>query len=148
MSLTSHRCGLAAALEVVGDRWSLLIVREVFFGHHRFSEITRATGAPSDRVAARLKDLSDAGILERRQYQASPERWDYHLTEAGRDLAPVLVSLFDWGNRWGGPSVEPMARHHDHELHSHLVCDVCGETVVAADVTRRPGVFAWDVNSS
>ncbi len=138
------RCGLAAAVDVVGDRWSLLIVREVFFGHHRFSQIARATGAPTDRLAARLKDLVDAGILERRPYQESPVREDYHLTAAGTDLAPVLVSLFDWGNRWGGPSVEPMARHRGHELHAHLVCDTCGEPVAADEVTRKPGVFDWD----
>jgi DNA-binding HxlR family transcriptional regulator len=139
-----HRCGVAASLDVVGDRWALLIVREVFFGHHRFSEIARATHAPTDRLAARLKDLVDAGVLERREYQQAPPRADYHLTEAGTDLVPVLLALFEWGERWGGPSVEPMVRHHDHNLRVHPVCDVCGEDVHPEDVTRKPGVFAWD----
>ena len=80
----------------------------------------------------------------------SPERWQYyHLTEAGRNLAPVLVSLFDWGNRWGGPSVEPMARHHDHELHitPGLRC-ARGGPWLRLTSPERPGVFAWDVNSA
>jgi DNA-binding HxlR family transcriptional regulator len=139
-----RRCGIAASLDVVGDRWALLIVREVFFGHHRFSEIARATDAPTDRLAARLKSLVDSGVLERREYQQSPPRADYHLTPAGADLVPVLLALLEWGGRWGGPSVEPMGRHHDHELHTHLVCDTCGEAVHNADVTRRPGAFDWD----
>ena len=117
-------------------------MREVFFGHHRFSEIARATQAPTDRLAARLKDLVDAGVLERHEYQQSPPRADYHLTEAGIELVPVLLSLFAWGERWGGPSVEPMVRHHDHTLTVHLVCDTCGEPVQADGVTRKPGVFS------
>jgi DNA-binding HxlR family transcriptional regulator len=137
-----ERCGIAACLDVVGDRWALLIVREVFFGHHRFSEIARVTHAPTDRLTARLKALVDAGILERREYQQSPPRADYHLTEAGRDLVPVLLSLLEWGNRWGGPTVEPMGLHHDHVLRSHLVCDECGDDVHNDDVTRRLDAFA------
>jgi DNA-binding HxlR family transcriptional regulator len=140
--MIGERCGIAACLDVVGDRWALLIVREVFFGHHRFSEIARVTHAPTDRLTARLKALVDAGILERREYQQAPPRADYHLTEAGQDLVPVLLSLLEWGNRWGGPSVEPMGRHHDHELRTHLVCDECGADVHNDDVTRRPDAFA------
>ncbi len=93
-------CSIAAALEVIGDRWSLLAVREVSFGRHRFSEILEGTGAPRDRLAARLKGLVAAGVLERRQYQEAPARFDYHLTEAGHDLVPVLSALRTWGDRW------------------------------------------------
>jgi DNA-binding HxlR family transcriptional regulator len=152
----AERCGIAASLDVIGDRWALLIVREVFFGHHRFGEIARATHAPTDRLTARLKSLVETGVLERREYQQSPPRADYHLTPAGADLVPVLLTLLEWGERWGGPSVEPMGRHHasaladqtrpDHPLRTHLVCDVCGEDVRNEDVTRRPDVFAWDGN--
>src|ERR1039457_444357 len=73
-------------------------------------------GGPRDRLAARFRALVEAGILERRQYQASPARWDYHLTAAGRDLAPVLRALLAWGDRW--VSAEPPAtlRHGDHDL--------------------------------
>jgi DNA-binding HxlR family transcriptional regulator len=83
----------SASLGQVGDRWALLAVREVMFGNHRFSEIARNTAAPRDRLAARLKALVAAGILERRQYQSSPLRHDYHLTAAGRELLPVMHAL-------------------------------------------------------
>src|ERR1700744_4641277 len=93
-------CSMAAALEIVGDRWSLLIVREVMFGNHRFSEIVRNTGAPRDRVAARLKELVAAGVLEQRRYQDNPPRSDYHFTQAGRELTAVTAALREWGDRW------------------------------------------------
>jgi DNA-binding HxlR family transcriptional regulator len=98
--LPGRPCSIAAALDVVGDRWSLLAVREVWMGHHRWSEILAGTGAPRDRLAARLKALVDAGVLDRRQYQDSPPRCDYHLTEAGEALVPVLQALRTWGKAY------------------------------------------------
>lgn len=97
--LPGRPCAIAASLEVVGDRWAMLVVREVGFGNHRFSEIVRGTGAPRDRIAARLKDLVDAGVLERRPYSDAPPRSSYHLTEAGRELVPILEQLYAWGRR-------------------------------------------------
>jgi DNA-binding HxlR family transcriptional regulator len=91
-TLPGRPCALAAALELIGDRWALLAVREVSFGNHRFNEIARNTGAPRDRLAARLKSLVGAGILQRDE--------GYHLTEAGRELGPVIVSMLTWGNKW------------------------------------------------
>lgn len=98
--LPGRPCPIAAAMEVVGDRWSLLTVREVHLGRHRFSEILAGTGAPRDRLAARLRALVAAGVLERRPYQDSPPRSDYHLTESGRGLVPVLTALGQWGRDW------------------------------------------------
>lgn len=98
--LPGRPCPIAAALEVVGDRWALLAVREVHLGAHRFSDVLAGTGAPRDRLAARLKDLVAAGVLERRPYQDAPPRSDYHLTEAGQELVPVLAALKAWGRRW------------------------------------------------
>jgi DNA-binding HxlR family transcriptional regulator len=98
--LPGRPCPIAAALEVVGDRWSLLAVREVWMGNHRWSEILAGTGAPRDRLAARLKALVEAGVLERRQYQDSPPRCDYHLTDSGEQLIPVLTALKEWGREW------------------------------------------------
>lgn len=95
--LPGRPCPVAATLELVGERWSLLVVREVALGAHRFGEIVTGTGAPRDRVAARLRSLTAAGVLERRQYQSAPDRFDYHLTAAGRDLLPVLTALLVWG---------------------------------------------------
>src|SRR3954453_10850652 len=97
--LPGRFCSIAAALEVVGDRWSLLAVREVSLGHHRFSEILEGTGAPRDRLSARLKGLVEADRRERRQPPDPPPRFDYHLPRAGRDLLPVLRSLMAWGDR-------------------------------------------------
>ncbi|SDS73459.1 DNA-binding transcriptional regulator, HxlR family [Nocardioides scoriae] len=96
-ALPGRPCPMAASLEVVGERWALLVVREVALGQHRFSGIVAGTGAPRDRVTARLRSLVAAGVLERRQYQSGPDRFDYHLTDAGRDLLPVLDALVGWG---------------------------------------------------
>jgi DNA-binding HxlR family transcriptional regulator len=135
--LAGRPCSIAAALEIIGDRWALLAIREVTLGQHRFSEIARNTGAPRDRLAARLKMLVEAGVLERRQYSESPPRSDYHLTAAGRALAPVLDSLLSWGDEWAVTS-PPMARfHHDHQLKLMAVCQECGEPVRGRDVRRE-----------
>jgi DNA-binding HxlR family transcriptional regulator len=136
-NLPGRQCSIAAALEVVGDRWSLLAVREVSFGHHRFTEILEGTGAPRDRLAARLKALVAAGVLERRQYQEAPPRFDYHLSKAGRDLLPVLRALMAWGDRWVVDEPPVTLLHHDHELVSETVCATCHEAVRNRDVSRR-----------
>ncbi len=129
-------CSIAAALEIVGDRWSLLIIREINLGHHRFGEIARNTAAPRDRLALRLKELVAAGVLERRQYQETPPRSAYYLTDAGRELVPVLHVLRQWGDRWAVEQPPVSVRHHDHELSVGHTCDVCGERVRPTDVTR------------
>ncbi|OBI17705.1 HxlR family transcriptional regulator [Mycobacterium sp. E2327] len=129
-------CAIAAALEIVGDRWSLLIIREVNLGHHRFGEIARNTGAPRDRLAARLKELVAAGVLERTTYQEAPPRCGYYLSEAGRDLIPVLQVLRQWGNRWAVEQPPISMRHRDHELSVGHTCDACGEPVDYAEVSR------------
>ena len=135
--LPGRACSIAAALEVVGDRWSLLAVREVSFGNHRFSEILAGTGAPRDRLTARLKALVAAGVLERRQYQEAPVRFDYHLTRAGRDLLPVLRALMSWGDRWAVDEPPVTLVHAGHEFRPTTVCATCGEPVHAGDVHRR-----------
>ncbi|TWE11803.1 winged helix-turn-helix transcriptional regulator [Rudaeicoccus suwonensis] len=90
-------CSIADALEIVGDRWSLLVVREVGFGNTRFEQIRERTGAPRQALTARLRKLESGGVLERREYQQRPQRYEYVLTEAGRDLIPILSSLRLWG---------------------------------------------------
>jgi DNA-binding HxlR family transcriptional regulator len=138
-------CSVAAALEIVGDRWSLLIVREILFGNHRFAQIARNTGAPRDRLAARLKELVAAGILEQREYQSNPPRAGYHLTPAGRELWPVLQVLREWGDRWAVEVAPVAVTHHDHQLRVGHACDVCGDSVRAADVERTMRVPGWDL---
>ena len=95
--LPGRCCPIAAALDLVGERWALLIVRELSLGNSRFQDIVRGTGAPRDRVAARLKALDEAGVIRRVPYQAAPPRFDYQLTESGRALIPVLDALLAWG---------------------------------------------------
>jgi DNA-binding HxlR family transcriptional regulator len=109
-------------------------IREVSLGNRRFSQIVRNTGAPRDRLTVRLNSLVEAGVLEKRPYSTAPPRSDYHLTEAGRDLVPVLQSLLAWGDKW--VVSEPVAelRHSDSSGHEHRadlgwICKTCGEPV-------------------
>src|ERR1700684_2078665 len=96
--LPGRCCPIAAALDLVGERWALLIVRELALGNSHFQDIVRGTGGPSARVAARLKGLDEAGVIWRVPYQAAPPRFDYQLTESGRALIPVLDALLAWGH--------------------------------------------------
>jgi DNA-binding HxlR family transcriptional regulator len=95
--LPGRPCPIAASLEVIGERWALLIIRELSLGNVRFGDIVRGTGAPRDRIAARLKALEEAGVISRTAYQSAPPRFDYHLTDSGRALLPVLDKLLAWG---------------------------------------------------
>ena len=141
--LPGRPCSIAAALELVGDRWALLAVREVSLGGSRFSDIARGTGAPRDRLTARLNALVEAGVLERRPYSTAPPRSGYHLTAAGRDLVPVLQALLLWGERWAAD--EPAVRlHHspagsaDHPVDGTWTCRTCGEPLADARPTLTP----------
>lgn len=96
-------CSIADALEVVGERWSLLVLRELGFGVHRFKDIQVNTGAPRETLALRLRKLEEAGVIERRRYSDHPPRDEYVLTAAGRDLSPVLAGLREWGERYVTP---------------------------------------------
>ena len=129
-------CSIARTLDVVGEKWALLAVREVFLGNRRFDEMVRRTGAPRDTLAARLRTLTGAGILERRQYCEHPARYEYRLTEAGRDLYPVIVALMRWGDtHLAGEDGPPLVLEHrcGHRLVTQLVCESCGEPVDPGD---------------
>jgi DNA-binding HxlR family transcriptional regulator len=142
-TLPGRPCSIAAALDLVGDRWSLLAVREVMFGNHRFSEIARNTGAPRDRLAARLKALVEAGVLERRQYQDSPPRSDYHLSAGGQALAPVLHALRQWGDSWAVSAPPVTLLHHDHAFDSEWLCRTCHQPVDALELDRTSNNSGW-----
>jgi DNA-binding HxlR family transcriptional regulator len=132
-------CSVARTLDVVGEKWALLAIREAFLGCRRFEEMVRNTGAPRDTLAARLRTLVDHGILERRPYSDHPPRYEYVLTAAGRDLYPVILSLMQWGDRHlpldSGP---PMVLDHacGHRLEPRWDCAQCGERIDARQVTR------------
>ena len=133
-------CSIARTLEVVGEKWALLAVREVFLGNRRFDEMVRRTGAPRDTLTARLRTLVDAGVLLRRRYSDHPQRFEYHLTAAGRELYPVVLTLLRWGDEHlAGPDGPPLILEHDcgHRLIHEVSCQACGKVVDPADVTRR-----------
>src|SRR5437588_5228217 len=124
-------CSVAQALSVVGDRWTMLILKEAFMRVRRFEDFLVRTGAPRPLLAERLKTLVDDGVLEKRLYSERPDRFEYRLTEKGLDLWPVLISLLRWGDKWmtgkEGPRSRPFSvsryskrsEEHTSELQSH-----------------------------
>ncbi|KUJ37507.1 helix-turn-helix domain-containing protein [Streptomyces sp. NPDC093228] len=96
-------CPIADALDVVGERWTLLVLRELGFGVHRFKDIRTNTGAPRETLTLRLRKLEESGLIERRRYSERPPRDEYLLTAAGKDLEPVLRGLREWGERHATP---------------------------------------------
>jgi len=125
---TGRECSIANALAVVGERWSLLALREILLGERRFDQIARNTGASRDILAARLRTLVEAGVLEKRQYTERPPRHEYVPTEAGRALQPILLALKEWGDRYVTEGAPPMVWEHScgAELHVQAVCAHCG----------------------
>jgi DNA-binding HxlR family transcriptional regulator len=131
-----RHCSMAAALGILGERWSLLVVRELGYGVHRFDQIVAFTGAPRDILATRLRRLEAEGIVERREYSQRPRRFEYHLTRAGRELLPVLIALSQWGDRWAVDRPALVLRHDcGRRLRTDLVCHACGEPVTAESLT-------------
>src|SRR5579862_2586853 len=128
--LPGRPCSVAAALNLIGEKWSLLAVREIVFGNKRFDAIARNTGAPRDRLAARLRALEAGGVLTRRQYQEHPPRYEYELTQAARELATVINALRGWGDKWAVDS-PPAAFDHEcgHEFEAAVSCRHCGAEV-------------------
>ncbi len=137
MAGDGRECSIANALAVVGERWSLLVLREVLLGERRFDQIARNTGASRDILAARLRALVDHGVLTRELYEQRPPRYEYVPTEAGRALAPVLLALMEWGDRYITEGDGPTRFAHDcgAELHPELACAHC-HTRVSADSIR------------
>lgn len=125
-------CSVASALEVVGERWSLLVIRELFMGVRRFNEIQANTGAPRDILTARLKSLQTAGIIEKRPYSEHPPRDEYHLAEAGKALFAVLTTMREWGEQFRPAENTPRFEHACGSSDgSRLVCVSCGEPMTA-----------------
>lgn len=96
-------CSIADALGIVGERWTLLVLRELGFSVHRFNDIQTNTGAPRETLALRLRKLEEAGLVERRRYSEHPPRDEYVLTQAGKDIFPVLAALREWGETHATP---------------------------------------------
>src|SRR4029079_3348266 len=136
--MTPRSCSIASALTVIGEKWSLLVVRELALGVHRFDQIQANTGAPAHILTTRLRRLEEAGVLERRQYQERPARFGYHLTAAGKELRPILLSLTAWGEKWT-PQVNAYDWVHQRGATRELThtCKACGGEVTGRDLRSR-----------
>lgn len=135
-------CSVAQCLEVVGEWWSLLILRDAFMGVTRFEEFQRRTGVSRNILTQRLGRLVDHGVLERVPYSHHPPRDAYRLTDKGRDLWPVLNAMRQWGDRYESPAGPPVQIVHKgcgRVAHVESVCDQCGEALTARDVRAVPG---------
>jgi DNA-binding HxlR family transcriptional regulator len=136
MPLAVRPCSMAAALEVVGERWSLVALREIGYGVHTFARIAAYTGASRDILADRLRKLEADGIIERRLYSEHPPRYEYHLTQAGRELFPITISLLTWGDKWANDSPSVAFRHDcGHQVAIELSCAHCGGPVTRESLT-------------
>jgi DNA-binding HxlR family transcriptional regulator len=137
-----QNCSIARALEVVGERWTLLVLREALTGRRRFEEIRRNTGVATNILADRLATLVEHGVLERRRYSALPEAFEYVPTGKGRDLTPVLVALMQWGDRYDAPDGPPRLMVHGpcgHDTEPALHCSHCAQPIAPAELRVRPG---------
>lgn len=136
-------CGIASALELIGERWSLLIVRDVFLGLRRFDEIQSDLGIARNVLQTRLRRLIEHGVLERHPYQERPSRYEYRLTEKGIDLWPTVFALMKWGDRYAATAAGPpvLVEHRDcgGAVDEHRVCERCGARLSARDVRALPG---------
>jgi len=136
-------CSIARTLDVVGEPWSPLIVRNIYIGVSRFDELQRSLGVSRKVLAERLRWLTEHGVLEKRAYSTRPPRYEYALTAKGLELFEVLMVMVRWGDQWlageAGPPV--LYRHHACGRISHveLRCSECGDPMRATDIDVLPG---------
>lgn len=141
--VSNEVCSVAQTLEIIGERWTILVLREAFLGTRRFEGFQHNIGCARNILSDRLQKLVGAGILERRRYQDRPQRSEYRLTDKGIDLYPILVGLMQWGDRYvtdeRGPAIVLDHEPCGHETTPQLVCSHCGERVHARDMRARLG---------
>ncbi len=143
-------CSIARSLDIVGEWWTPLILRDVFTGLRRFEEIQADLGIARNILSDRLSTLVDRGVLEKQRYQEAPDRYEYRLTEMGVDFYPVLAALMRWGDRWladgEGPPV--VLRHEAcrHETQLQFTCSHCGGDLTARDVRAVQGPGAGEAS--
>jgi DNA-binding HxlR family transcriptional regulator len=142
-SFATISCSIARTIDVVGQRWTPLILRDLFAGMSRFEDIRRDLGIASNVLAARLDNLERHSVIERRQYQRAPVRHEYLLTEKGRDLYPVIATLLAWGDKWmadtdGAPALT-VHTECGHPTTAMTVCAQCGGNLNAANTYAAAG---------
>ncbi len=141
-SFAEMHCSVAQCLEVVGEWWSMLIVRDVFMGVNRFDDFQERLGISRNILNQRLHHLVEAGVLTKVLYSEHPPRYEYRLTEKGRDLWPVLTALRQWGDKHAAPDGPPLQVVHKscgHVAEATMVCSACGEALEPRDVRAEPG---------
>lgn len=142
-SFADIACSIARSVDVVGERWTPLILRDLFVGMSRFEDIRRDLGIASNVLAARLDRLERDGIVDRHQYQTAPVRHEYRLTEKGRDLYPVIATLIAWGDKWmaagNGPPALIVHSECGHATTAVTVCAECGGELNADTAVAAPG---------
>lgn len=143
-SYSEMDCSLAQTLEVVGERWTLLILRDAFFGIRRFEQFQKRLGIARNILSARLATLVEAGILERRSLTEGGRRAAYHLTDKGRDLQPALLALTQWGDRWypgshAGPRIEFVDGETQQPIRPLRPVAADGRELEPREIRARPG---------
>ena len=150
VSFADMNCSIAQTLEVIGEWWTLLILRDAFFGVRRFDDFVERLGISRNVLTNRLDTLVDAGVLERVPYDQGRNRYDYVLTDKGRALWPILVTMRQWGDEWIlGTGNEPVLLEHrecGHATIAHVTCAACGDQLDARSVIAIPGPGASDVD--
>ena len=136
-----QNCSAARTLELIGERWTMLVIRDVFTGRRRFDQIQESLGVARNVLSTRLQRLLDEGILEKRIYQEKPERHEYFLTEKGLDLWPVLVSLIGFGDKHLSeePPVLLLHKGCDGRVNDRRICERCGAELGVRDAYGAPG---------
>jgi DNA-binding HxlR family transcriptional regulator len=135
-------CSIARTLEVVGERWTLLVLREALAGTRRFDDFQSELGIARNVLQTRLTRLVEDGVLERRLYQERPQRYEYVLTTAGRDLLPVLIALMRWGDAHRAPYGPPTLIRHagcGGDVTAAMTCERCGEALAPRELQLAAG---------
>ena len=140
-SFANIACSIARSLHVIGDRWTPLILRDLFAGMSRFEDIRRDLGIASNVLADRLEHLERNGVITRHPYQTAPVRHEYRLTTKGSDLYPVIATLLAWGDKWLSDEPPALTVHTDcgHATVAKAVCAECGGELTAANTSARNG---------
>ncbi|MGW6118864.1 winged helix-turn-helix transcriptional regulator [Nocardia sp. NPDC055165] len=143
VDLADIACSIARTVGIVGERWTPLILRDLFLGISRFEDLRRDLGIASNVLTDRLRTLCDHGIVETRVYQENPTRTEYVLTDRGRDLYPILTMLLAWGDRWlagaDGPPLSVVHRDCGHVTEGVVVCRACAAPLTSGNVTWHAG---------
>jgi DNA-binding HxlR family transcriptional regulator len=139
-SYDNLNCSVARTMEQIGERWTILILRDAFYGVRRFDDFQSDLGVARNILTNRLNHLVSGGIMRKERYQDNPPRYEYRLTEKGRDLIPVITTMLAWGNRWESEKDPVDLIHMDcnHKMHAVAVCSECGEGIDAHNLTIDP----------